>query len=195
VTPSSRDSSGQAPTGEVTRLLRAARDGDGAAMERALGLVYDDLRVLARQKLAKEYQERTLEPTGLVHEAYLKLTGGAIDAKDRSHFFALAANAMRQVLVDHARKRLAGKREDAWKQVTLTGLRQSGGIDAEELIALDDALSRLDERQRKIVECRFFAGMEETEIAAALGVTDRTVRREWAKARAHLNRALYGSEL
>jgi len=180
-------------TGEVTKLLRAAREGDNAAMERALGLVYDDLRVLARRKLAKEYQERTLEPTGLVHEAYLKMTGGAVEAKDRAHFFALAANAMRQVLVDHARKRLAGKREDAWKQVTLTD-HQSDGVDAEELIALDDALSRLDERQRKIVECRFFAGMEESEIAAALGVTDRTVRREWAKARARLNLALYGSD-
>ena len=181
-------------TGEVTKLLRAAREGDNAAMERALGLVYDDLRLLARRKLAKEYQERTLEPTGLVHEAYLKMTGGAVEAKDRAHFFALAANAMRQVLVDHARKRLAGKREDAWKQVTLTDHRQSDGVDAEELIALDDALSRLDERQRKIVECRFFAGMEESEIAAALGVTDRTVRREWAKARARLNLALYGSD-
>ena len=182
-------------TGDVTRLLRAAREGDNAAMERALGLVYDDLRLLARRKLAKEYQERTLEPTGLVHEAYLKMSGGTpVDAKDRAHFFALAANAMRQVLVDHARKRLAGKREDAWKQVTLTDHRQNDGLDAEELIALDDALSRLDERQRKIVECRFFAGMEEAEIAAALGVTDRTVRREWAKARARLNLALYGTD-
>lgn len=181
-------------TGDVTVLLRKAREGDAAAMDRALGLVYDDLRVLARQKLAREYQERTLEPTALVHEAFLKLTGGtAIDAQDRSHFFALAANAMRQVLVDHARRRLAGKREDAWKQVTLTDHRRSGGLDAAELIALDDALAQLDERQRKIVECRFFAGMEETEIAAALGVTDRTVRREWVKARARLNLVLYGT--
>jgi RNA polymerase sigma factor (TIGR02999 family) len=179
-------------TGEVTRLLRSARGGNSAALDRALMLVYDDLRILARQKLAKEYQERSLEPTALVHEAFLKMTGGSVAAEDRSHFLALAANAMRQVLVDHARRRLAGKREDAWKHVTLTDHRVSGGIDAEELIALDDALSRLDERQRKIVECRFFGGMEESEIAVALGVTDRTVRREWVKARARLNLALYG---
>jgi RNA polymerase sigma factor (TIGR02999 family) len=179
-------------TGDVTRLLRDARGGDRVAMEKALALVYDDLRVLARKKLSREYQERTLEPTALVHEAYLKMSRGVLDAADRSHFFALAANAMRQVLVDHARKRLAEKREDAWKAVTLTDAPKADGLDAEELIALDDALSQLEERQRKIVECRFFAGMEDAEIASVLGVTDRTVRREWVKARAKLNRALYG---
>lgn len=184
--------------GEVTVLLRELRGGNGAVLERVLTLIYDDLRALARRQLQREYQARTLEPTALVHEAYLKLVRGTrVDATDRAHFLAIAAHAMRQVLVDRARRRTAAKRggegDDAWKQVTLTDAGGSeGGLDAEELIALDDALERLDERQRKIVECRFFAGMDDREIAEVLGVTDRTVRREWVKARAHLNRALYG---
>ena len=181
--------------GEVTRLLHEMRGGDDAALERVLALIYDDLRVLARNQLRREYQERTLEPTALVHEAYLKMVRGAsVDAVDRAHLMALAAHAMRQVLVDHARRRTAAKREDAWKAVTLTDAGPEGGLDAEDLLALDDALERLDPRQRRIVECRFFGGMDDTEIAAALGVTDRTVRREWVKARAWLNRALYPSE-
>jgi len=180
--------------GEVTRLLREMRGGDDHAGERVLSLIYDDLRQIARRQLRREYQERTLEPTALVHEAYLKMVHGTrVAADDRAHLLALAARAMRQVLVDHARRRTAAKREDAWKQVTLSGVvAESATLDPEELIVLDDALERLDERQRRIVECRFFGGMEEAEIASVLGVTDRTVRREWVKARAHLNRALYG---
>jgi RNA polymerase sigma factor (TIGR02999 family) len=174
--------------------LRAAREGNNAALDQILALIYDDLRVLARRQLRREYHERTLEPTALVHEAYLKMVGGtSVDASDRAHLFALAAHAMRQVLVDHARRRGAAKREDAMKQVTLTDVGPEGGLDADELIALDDALERLEPRQRQIVECRFFAGMADAEIADALGITDRTVRREWVKARAWLNRALYGT--
>lgn len=179
--------------GEVTRLLHRMRGGDAAALAQVLALIYDDLRALARSQLRREYQERTLEPTALVHEAYLKLVRGAsVVAADRSHLFALAAHAMRQVLVDHARRRTAAKRDDAWRQVTLTDAGPADGLGAEEMLALDDALERLEERQRRIVECRFFAGMSDEEIATALGVTDRTVRREWVKARAWLNRALYG---
>ena len=179
--------------GEVTRLLREARDGNRAALDKALSLIYDDLRTLARRQLRREYQERTLEPTALVHEAYLKMVCGiSVDAIDRAHLLSLAAHAMRQVLVDHARRRTAAKREDAWKQVTLTDAGPTSGLDPNELLALDDALEELDERQRRIVESRFFGGMNDGEIAAALGVTDRTVRREWVKARARLNRALYG---
>ena len=183
--------------GEVTLLLRELRGGNGAALERVLALIYDDLRALARSQLRREFQDRTLEPTALVHEAYLKLQRSTrVEAADRAHFLAIAAHAMRQVLVDHARRRTAAKRggegDDAWRQVTFTDAGPEGGLGADELIALDDALERLDERQRKIVECRFFAGMDDNEIAAVLGVTDRTVRREWVKARARLNRALYG---
>jgi RNA polymerase sigma factor (TIGR02999 family) len=186
-----------AEPGEVTRLLREGREGNDAAFEKVLALIYDDLRVIARVQLRREYQARTLEPTALVHEAYLKMVRGAsVEAVDRAHFLAIAAHAMRQVLVDRARRRNAAKRGDAWKQITLTdaGGGPPSGLDAEDLLALDDALERLDPRQRKIVECRFFAGMDDAEIAAVLGVTDRTVRREWVKARAWLNRALYGSE-
>jgi RNA polymerase sigma factor (TIGR02999 family) len=186
-----------AAPGEVTRLLRAGREGNNDALEQVLALIYDDLRVIARRQLRREYQARTLEPTALVHEAYLKMISGTgVDAVDRAHFFALAAHAMRQVLVDRARRRTAAKREGTWKQVTLTdpGGSPANGLDAEDLLALDDALERLDPRQRQIVECRFFAGMDDGEIAAALGITDRTVRREWVKARAWLNRALYGSD-
>jgi RNA polymerase sigma factor (TIGR02999 family) len=181
--------------GEVTRLLHNVRAGDDGALEKVVALIYDDLRALARSQLRREYEARTLEPTGLVHEAFLKMVGGtSVTAVDRAHFLSLAANAMRQVLVDHARRRTAAKRADAWQQITLTdGSGGAGrtGLDAEDLLALDDALQRLDARQRQIVECRFFAGMDDAEIAAALGVTDRTVRREWVKARARLNRELY----
>jgi len=192
------DESATAP-GEVTKLLRDAREGDHAALDQVLVLIYDDLRALARSQLRREYQERTLEPTALVHEAYLKMVRGArLQASDRSHFLALAAHAMRQVLVDHARRRTAAKREGAeqWRPITLgdvEGKVSRPDLAPEDLLALDDALERLEPRQRRIVECRFFGGMTDEEIAAALGVTDRTVRREWVKARAWLNRALYGS--
>ena len=181
--------------GEVTRLLREVRSGNGAALERMVRLIYDDLRALARNQLRREYEARTLEPTGLVHEALLNMIGDtSVTAVDRAHFLSLAANAMRQVLVDHARRRTVAEREDAWQHVTLTegsGGAGRSGLDAKDLLALDDALERLDVRQRRIVECRFFAGMDDSEIAAALGVTDRTVRREWVKARARLDRELY----
>jgi RNA polymerase sigma factor (TIGR02999 family) len=180
--------------GEVTRLLRGARDGDQAAIDSVLSLMYDDLRVMARRRLGREFQARTLEPTALVHEAYLKMMGGGrVDAADRAHLLAIASRAMRQVLVDRARRRAAAKRVDAWKQVTLTDAGVPDGLDAEELLSLDDALARLEPRQRQIVECRFFGGMTDDEIATSLGITDRTVRREWVKARAKLNRALYGT--
>jgi RNA polymerase sigma factor (TIGR02999 family) len=181
--------------GEVTRLLHDVRNGDRAALDRVLALIYDDLRMLARRQLRRELHDRTLDPTGLVHETYLKLIrGDGIDIQDRAHFFALAARAMRQVLVDHARRRAAAKREDAWNQVTLTDPTASRSVAPEDLLALDAALERLDPRQRQIVECRFFAGMSDIEIASALGITDRTVRREWVKARARLNLELYPQE-
>ena len=181
--------------GEVTQLLHDARNGDRAALDRVLALIYDDLRALARRQLRREYEDRTLDPTALVHETYLKLLrGNGVNIQDRTHFFALAARAMRQVLVDHARRRTAAKREDAWKQVTLTDPGATKGVSPEDLLALDAALERLDPRQRQIVECRFFGGMSDLEIAAALGITDRTVRREWVKARAWLNRELYPAD-
>lgn len=180
------------PRGDVTRLLVAAREGDRAAVDRLVPLVYDELRELARGQLRRERAGHTLRATGLVHEAYVKLAaGGEIAAEDRAHFLAIAARAMRQVLVDHARRRQAVKRGGGWAVTTLTDGAQSVEFRAEEVLALDRALSELDERQRRVVEYRFFGGMEERDIAEVLGVSERTVRREWVKARAWLYRSLY----
>ena len=178
-------------TGEVTRLLRAARDGDARAVDRIIPLVYEDLRRLARRQLGRGFGPQSVRPTELVHEAYVKLSvGGAEAAVDRAHFLAIAARAMRQVLVDEARHRQAAKRGGGWARATLSGSHWVADFDVEELLTLNDALDELDARQRQVVECRFFGGMEEREIAEALGVTERTVRRDWVKARAWLYRAL-----
>ena len=162
--------------GEVTRLLRSAREGEPAALERLIPLLYDDLRRLARRQLGHEYGERTLNATALVHESYLKLGG-----------IALAARAMRQVLVDHARDRKAAKRGGGlWERTTLTDGAWAREFDGDSVLALEEALAGLEPRQRQVVECRFFGGMEEQEIAAALGVSERTVQRDWVRARAWL---------
>jgi RNA polymerase sigma-70 factor (ECF subfamily) len=178
--------------GEVTRLLRRAHDGEPAALERLVPLVYEDLRRLARRQLGHEYGERTLNATALVHESYLKLGVGALAASDRGHFFAIAARAMRQVLVDHARDRKAAKRGGGmWERTTLTDGAWVREFDVDGVLALDDALAALEPRQRQVVECRFFGGLEEQEIAAALGISERTVHRDWMKARAWLYRHFY----
>ena len=177
--------------GDVTQLLQAVGEGDSRALDRLVPLVYEELRSLANRELYREQQGHTLHATALVHEAYLKLAGSRIPASDRAHFLAIAARAMRQVLVDHARRRKTVKRGGDMVCTTLT----DGGAPVEfrpdEFIALDEALEKLDPRQLQIVEFRFFAGMEEKEVADVLGVSDRTVRREWVKARAWLYRALY----
>lgn len=178
-------------TGDVTRLLEAARHGEDGALDRIVPLVYDELRRMAARQLRRERAGHTLHATALVHEAYVKLAGSAVEAADRGHFMAIAARAMRQVLVDHARRRNAEKRGGGWEQTTLSDGDQPLDFQPDELLALDRALDELDERQRQVVECRFFAGMEEEEIAAALGVSARTVRRDWVKARAWLYRSLY----
>jgi RNA polymerase sigma factor (TIGR02999 family) len=178
------------PPGDVTRLLSAARDGNPAALDQLLPLVYEDLRRVARRQLGREYADRALDPTELVHEAFLKL--GSVGARDRAHYLAIAARAMRQVLVDQARDRKAAKRGGGgWERTTLTDGAWVAEFDADGVLALDEALAALDPRQRQVVECRFFAGMEEQEIAAALGVSERTVHRDWVKARAWLYRYFY----
>ncbi len=186
------DGSKNGKTGEVTQLLEAARHGENGALDRIVPLVYDELRQLAARQLRRERAGHTLHATALVHEAYVKLAGGgAVEAVDRGHFMAIAARAMRQVLVDHARRRNAEKRGGGWEQTTLSDGDAPLEFQPDELLALDQALEELDERQRQVVECRFFAGMEEEEIAVALGVSARTVRRDWVKARAWLYRSLY----
>lgn len=177
--------------GDVTRLLGAVRRGESGALDRIYPAVYEELRGVAERQLRRERPGHTLHPTALVHEAYMKLSGGAVDASTRAHFLAIAARAMRQVLVDHARRKGTRKRGGEWQATTLTDGAATLELDPAELIALDEALESLDERQRQVVECRFFGGMEETEIAAALGVSERTVRRDWVKARAWLYRRLY----
>ncbi|HXE56651.1 MAG TPA: ECF-type sigma factor [Gemmatimonadales bacterium] len=180
-------------SGEVARLLAALRAGDPTALDRILPLLYGELRELAGRVLARERAPVTLLPTDLVHEAYLKLGGSRLAARDRAHFLAIAARAMRQVLVDRARRRLAAKRGGDAVPVTLSDAEAQVelALGPDELVALDDALAGLEPRQRQLVECRFFGGMEEAEVAEALGVSVRTVRREWVKARAWLYRALY----
>jgi RNA polymerase sigma factor (TIGR02999 family) len=184
----------QSAWGEVTRLLRAARGGDSDAMERIVPLVYDDLRALARRQLRREMGERSMHATSLVHEVYLKLSNGvAVRASDRAHFLAIAARAMRQVLVDDARRRSAVKRGVSWERTTLGDNDWPSDFSPGELLALHEAIEELEPRQRQVVECRFFGGMEEVEIAESLGVTERTVRRDWVKARAWLYNSLYGA--
>lgn len=179
----------QRDPGEVTLLLHAARGGERAALERIVPIVYEDLRRLAQRQLGREYGERTLNATGLVHEAYLKLGIAGMAALDRAHFLAMAARAMRQVLVDQARERKAAKRGGGdWDRITLTDGAWVGEFEPDEMLTLEDALADLEPRQRQVVECRFFGGMEEAEIASALGVSERTVRRDWMKARAWLYR-------
>jgi RNA polymerase sigma factor (TIGR02999 family) len=182
---------GETSPGEVTRLLEAAVAGDSDAMERLVPLMYEDLRRVARRQLDREGGGHTLQTTALVHEAYLKLAGGMVSATSRAHFLAIAARAMRQVLVDYARRRKAAKRGGGVISVTLGDEPTPVDTSAEDLQALDEALQQLDPRQRQVIECRFFGGMEEKDIAAALNVSERTVRRDWVKARAWLYQALY----
>jgi len=181
------------PCGEVTQLLHAARGGDRDAMNRIVPLVYEDLRAIASRKLRREGRERTMRPTSLVHETYMKLSSRAVlRAGDRAHLLAIAARAMRQVLVDDVRRRSAAKRGGEFECTTFDDQVRLADVGADEMLALNDALDKLEPRQRQIVECRFFGGMEEEEIAESLGVSARTVRRDWVKARAWLYRALYG---
>ncbi|HSJ15964.1 MAG TPA: ECF-type sigma factor [Longimicrobiales bacterium] len=179
-------------SGDVTRLLHGLRAGDALALEQLLPLVYEELRVMARRQLARHQPGATLQPTMVVHDAWLKLArSGSLQPNDRAHFLAIAARAMRQVLVDHARASLARKRGAGMQQTTLVDGIAAVQLPPEDLIALDRALASLSPRQRQVVECRFFGGMEEKEIAAVLDISDRTVRREWVKARAWLYTQLY----
>jgi RNA polymerase sigma factor (TIGR02999 family) len=181
--------------GAVTRLLDDAREGDVTALDRALPLIYEELRRLARRHVRGEALGHTLVATELVHEAYLKLSsGGGPDARNRGHLMAMACRAMRQLLVDHARSRKAQKRGGDWRRTTLAEGPAGREVSHVELLALDEALEELDPRQRQVVECRFFGGMEESEIAQSLDVSERTVRRDWVKARAWLYSRMYEGE-
>ena len=185
------------PEGEVTALLATLRDGDRGALDRLLPLVYRELRERAHNQLAHRRPGDTLSTTALVHEAYLKLAGSAHQAyQDRVHFFAVASRAMRQILVDYARRSAAAKR-DGGRAISLDPEMVADPQRAEELVALDEALGqleRLDERLARTVELRFFGGLSVEETADALGVSPRTVKRDWRKARAFLFQAVHEHE-
>jgi RNA polymerase sigma factor (TIGR02999 family) len=180
---------------QVTLLLHRARDGDEEALHALFPLVYDSLKRLSRRELRREGGDPILSTTGLVHEAYVKLSPGTdVPWNDRAHFYAVAARAMRQVLVDRARRRDAEKREGRWSRLTLSGRHARFQVRWDELLALDEALDRLDalnRRLRQVVELRFFGGLSEREVAGVLGVSARTVRRDWTKARLFLHRELH----
>ena len=182
--------------GEITRLLSALRDGEQDAMDRLMPLVYDRLRALAHRQLKRLRPGQTLDTTALVNEAYLKLADRAEAGwSDRAHFLAAAALAMRHILVDHARRQAAQKRPGKENQVLLEEARFGAEerMAAIEILALDralDSLAKISERLSRVVEMRFFGGLSAGEIGDALGVTERTVRRDWRKARAYLFREL-----
>lgn len=166
-------------------------------LSEAFAASYDELRRIARRQLRRLRPGQTLTTTSLVHEAYVKLVKGPVQAHDRTHFFALAARAMRQILVDYARRRASAKRGGGLRPATLEADAIPVDAIADEMLGIDRALTRLesvDERLACVVEWRFFGGMTEEEIAEALGVTVRTVRRDWQKARAFLYRELLGDE-
>lgn len=185
-----------AQPGEVTQLLDQLRGGNNQALDRLFPLVYQELRLAADRVLRREASGHTLQPTALVHEAYLKLASGPVASQNRAHFLGIAARAMRQVLVDHARRRRAAKRGGGEAAVSLSEADGALNIQSDDILALDEALERLGEqnpRLRQVVELRFFGGLTEEETAETLGVTARTVQRDWAKARAWLYKELAAS--
>jgi RNA polymerase sigma-70 factor (ECF subfamily) len=177
-------------SGDVTELLVKLRDGNRDAEAVLIQLVYGELHRLAAHYLRGERSDHTLQPTALVHEAYIRLTKlHEIDWQSRAHFFATAAKLMRRILVDHARAQGAGKREALHNAVSLEDVLVVSPSRSSELIALDEALEKLaqlDARRSKIVELRFFGGLSEEETGTVLGISARTVKRDWRVAKAWL---------
>lgn len=175
---------------DVTGLLSESQLGDGGTPDQLLPMVYEELRRIAHRQLGGERPDHTLSTTGLVHEAYLKLVDQSrAKLSDRAHFLAVAASAMRRILVDYARQHQALKRGGKQRPVSLDEDSIQVEERADALISLDEALARLatlNPRLSQVVECRFFGGLSETETAEALGITARTVRRDWVKAKAWL---------
>jgi RNA polymerase sigma factor (TIGR02999 family) len=183
---------------DVTDLLLRWSAGDRHALESLAPVVYDDLRRMAQAFLSRERSEHTLSATALVHEVYLRLVDQRrVQWQDRAHFFGAAATLMRRVLVDHARARAAEKRGGTAVRITIDeNMALVGGL-AEEILDLDaalDALATLDARKAQVVQMKFFAGMTSQETAAALGVSDATIERDWTMARAWLIAHMRGHE-
>lgn len=178
---------------EVTRLLIDWGNGDRAALDELIALVYDELRRMARRYMRRESQGHTLQTSALVHEAYLRLVDQkSVQWQNRAHFFGVAAQLMRRILVDHARSRSRAKRGGGAQMISFVD-QAVVSKEVAEVIALDDALKNLaemDARKSQIVEMKFFGGLTTEEVAEVLKVTPRTVEREWRKAKAWLNRAI-----
>lgn len=183
---------GKITKSEFTRLLVEAGNSDGA--EALLPEVYQELRLLARKYLGRERREHTLQATALVHEAYLRLVGSEqVPWSSRTHFFNAAAEAMRRILVDHARKRGRKKRGGERQRVSLDVVDLATNAGSDQILAVDDAIRNLEQQEPRlgqVVKLRFLAGLSEEETAKLLGITQRTVRRDWQLARAWLARAL-----
>ena len=182
--------------GAATQLLLAYTGGDRSALDQMLPLVYDELHRLAQHYLGAERADHTLQPTALVHEAYMRLINQrAVDWRNRAQFMGVAAGAMRRVLISHARDRAAGKRGGKREQVSLSLVEASAAAPQVELVELEDALVRLhamDARKARVVELKFFGGLTMDEIAEVLEISRATVEREWSFARAWLFDALDG---
>jgi RNA polymerase sigma-70 factor, ECF subfamily len=183
--------------GEATRLLHAIQEGDATAKERLIHLVYGELRGIAAKFLLDEGQSQTLQPTALVHEAYLRLDNDGVlsNAPNRNYFFAAAAQAMRQVLVDHARRRRTDKRGKGWKRVPLDAVLDYFEQENLDVVALHEALDEmaaLDERKSQVVVLRFFGGFTVGEVAEQLGVSVSTVESDFRLARAWLHQQISG---
>ena len=179
---------------QITRLLQQHADGDSAALEELMPLVYEQLRRLARSQIARNKRYETLNTTALVHEAYMKLQqGSAVEWQGRGHFYAICARTMRRLIVDYARRQGAQKRGGDQERVTFEPHHASLADEAESWLAVDralDVLGSFNERLARVVECRFFAGLSEEETAEALEVSRRTVQRDWLRARAWLRKEL-----
>jgi RNA polymerase sigma factor (TIGR02999 family) len=179
---------------EVTQLLVAWSNGDKHALDRLMPLVYRELHRLARRRLVGEGAGHTLQTTALVHEAYLRLVGQTeTQWQNRGHFFAIAAQMMRRIMVDYARRRLYAKRGGGAPMVSFDEMLVASGEPAQDVVAVDEALTalaRIDERKSKMVELRFFGGLSIEETAAILGVSEGTIRRDWTLAKAWLQREI-----
>jgi RNA polymerase sigma-70 factor, ECF subfamily len=184
---------------DITGLLAAARAGDASAQSRLFERVYRELKTLAAAKLRGERADHTLQPSALVNEAYVRFLGrNDVPWENRAHFFATAAGTMRRILIDHARAKRANKRDGALHRVELDDAIALAEQDVDGLIAVDEALRQLaewDQRQATVVDLKVFAGLQCEEIAEALGVSDRTVKRDWRMARAWLVARLKGNNL
>jgi RNA polymerase sigma factor (TIGR02999 family) len=181
---------------DATRLMQAAGDGDQRAATELLPLVYEELRKLAQHRMHSERIDHTLQATGLVHEAYLRLVGNAETSwANRAHFFHAAAEAMKRILIEHARARSGPRRGGDRKRLPVDVVDLATESDPDQILALEDAISRLEQKDAdaaKVVRLRFYAGLSVEEVANALGSSRRTVLRDWAFARAFLLRELGG---